>query len=339
MRERGHDLGLHRVLGKETLPQRAQKLDASLPIYQNELLIEVQTLNIDSASFKQIRQVCRDDCDAIRSMILQIISEKGKMHNPVTGSGGMLIGRVKEIGPHSPHRVFLGQRIATLVSLTLTPLQLQEITHIDLDTGQLQVKGHAILFPSGIYAILPDDLDDKLSLALFDVCGAPALVARHCQSGDRVLVVGGGKSGLLSAFAALDQVGKNGKIIVVDFSEEVLKQISFLGFDAIKMDATSIFEINEFLKEHEAFNLVINTSNVADSEMACVLAAKQRGKVIYFNMRTQFSAAVLGAEGLGKDVDLLMGNGYCEGHAKYVIDLVRKHESLKVYLESIYLRS
>ena len=52
-------------------------------------------------------------------------SERGKQHNPVTGSGGMFIGYVREIGERLRDRIDLkaGDRIASLVSLTLTPLR------------------------------------------------------------------------------------------------------------------------------------------------------------------------------------------------------------------------
>ncbi len=34
--------------------------------------------------------------------MLAIVADRGKMQNPVTGSGGMLIGVVDEVGPESP---------------------------------------------------------------------------------------------------------------------------------------------------------------------------------------------------------------------------------------------
>jgi len=34
--------------------------------------------------------------------VLDIVAERGKMQNPETGSGGMLVGTVEEVGPESP---------------------------------------------------------------------------------------------------------------------------------------------------------------------------------------------------------------------------------------------
>ncbi|MDA3932230.1 MAG: L-erythro-3,5-diaminohexanoate dehydrogenase, partial [Tenericutes bacterium] len=82
--------GTHRVIYPlGTLPQSAEKIDNQMVCYDNEILCEVETLNIDSASFTQIREVCEDDYDKIEEMILDIVHTKGKLQNPVTRSGGM----------------------------------------------------------------------------------------------------------------------------------------------------------------------------------------------------------------------------------------------------------
>ena len=65
----------------------------------------------------------------------------------------MLLGTVKEIGPAIADKIDLkvGDKIATLVSLSLTPLRIDEIIEIRKDIDQVDIKGQAILFESGIY--------------------------------------------------------------------------------------------------------------------------------------------------------------------------------------------
>ncbi|MGZ3695980.1 MAG: L-erythro-3,5-diaminohexanoate dehydrogenase, partial [Bdellovibrionota bacterium] len=47
-------LGIFRVLEpKGVLPQQAQRLDPELPLRAEEILIDVSSLNVDSASFHQ----------------------------------------------------------------------------------------------------------------------------------------------------------------------------------------------------------------------------------------------------------------------------------------------
>ena len=157
--DKGCRYGTHRVITPEgTLPQPALKLDNTMSIYDNELLIDVQTLNIDSASYTQIKSACNGEADKMKEMILSIVAERGKMQNPVTGSGGMLIGTVKEIGPNFPDKSLkVGDKIATLVSLSLTPLKINKIKHLDPASDQVDVDAQAILFESGLYAVLPND--------------------------------------------------------------------------------------------------------------------------------------------------------------------------------------
>src|SRR5512142_199191 len=180
--------GLRRVVSpKGVLPQRADVLDPGLPLGEDELSIAVEALNVDSASFRQIEASVGRDPAAIASEVQRIVLARGKMHNPVTGSGGMLIGRVREIGPRHPARGTLspGERVATLVSLTLTPLRLRAIRAVHPENERVDCEGEAILFASGLWARLPPDMADTLALAVLDVCGAPALVARHVRPGHR----------------------------------------------------------------------------------------------------------------------------------------------------------
>ena len=193
--------GSHRAGGR--LPQSAERLDATLPIRPNELLIEVACLNLDSSSMRQIAESCADNQDRMRTRIVEIVRARGKMHNPVTGSGGVLVGRVAEIGLDFPSGgVAVGDEICTLVSLTLTPLALRSIGAIDIKASQIVVEGHAILFASGLFTRLPNDIPRDAARALCDVAGAPGHVAKLAQPGQIVCVLGSGRAGLLSLCAA-----------------------------------------------------------------------------------------------------------------------------------------
>ena len=199
--KKGSPYGVHRVIEpKGVLPQPALKIDNDMEIYDNEILIDVQTLNIDSASFTQIKEQAKGDLEEIKKIMMGIVAERGKHQNPVTGSGGMLIGTVEKIGPALEGKTDLkvGDKIATLVSLSLTPLRIDEIKEIRKDVDQVDIVGKAILFESGIYAVLPDDLPENLALSVLDVAGAPAQTAKLVKPGDTVVVIGGtGKSGML----------------------------------------------------------------------------------------------------------------------------------------------
>jgi len=311
--------GLRRVVRpRGVLPQQAEVIDPLLPLGEDELLIDVEHLNIDAASFRQLESTGRD----IGAQVAEIVKARGKMQNPVTGSGGMLIGRVASVGPQHPafSELRAGSRIATLVSLTLTPLVLEEIRAVHKHAERLDVRGRAVLFASGLWAPLPEDMPLEMALAVLDVCGAPAWVARLATRGQRVLVIGAGKSGSL----ACAQARKNGAHVTV----ADLRKSSFvedgLADAALTFDAT-----NPLAAPLGQFDLVINCASVPRTEMASILAARDGGEVLFFSMATSFTAAALGAEGVGKDVRLTIGNGYARGHARLALDLVRSTPALQ----------
>jgi L-erythro-3,5-diaminohexanoate dehydrogenase len=256
----------------------------------------------------------------------------------------MLIGRVRELGAKHPARDVLkvGDRIATLVSLTLTPLVIEEIKAVHAGIDRVDIRGHALLFASGIYAKLPTDLPDTLSLAALDVAGAPALIARHVRPGMTVAVLGAGKSGALCLAQAKRNLKGHGKLLALDISEKALAALKGIGLcdAALKVDATQAVDVMQAVSEATGgalCDLVVNCASVGNTEMATLLSVKDGGMAIFFSMATSFTAAALGAEGVGKDVTMLVGNGYVPGHAELTLDLLRAEPALRRLFETRYV--
>lgn len=334
----GCPYGTHRVLDAQGgLPQPAWRIDNRPDIYDNEILLDVERLNVDSASFHQIRERVGADPDQIAEAIKRIVAERGKLHNPVTGSGGMLIGRVSQIGSALQTDLQEGDRVATLVSLSLTPLQILEITGVHCDSDQVDVRGTAVLFETGIYAKLPPDIPDTLALAVLDVCGAPAQTARLTKAGDTVLILGGGgKSGLLCSYVA--KRSGAARVIAFDYSQESLDRARRLGAadQVIQGDARDALAVMRAVGEKA--DLTLSCVNVPGAELSAILATKPTGTVYFFSMSTSFTAAALGAEGVGSQVEMIIGNGYTPGHAELTLALLRESDLLRTMFEEIYGR-
>ena len=96
MAMKGNKYGAHRVIEPQgVLTQAAWKVDNDMEKrYSNEIICNVTSLNIDSASFTQIEEACGGDEKKIGEMIMGIVAERGKQQNPVTGSGGRFKGEV-----------------------------------------------------------------------------------------------------------------------------------------------------------------------------------------------------------------------------------------------------
>ncbi len=345
--KRGCAYGTHRVIDpKGVLPQQAWKLDNSMEPYSNEILVDVHHLNIDSASFTEIKQRAGNDEAKVRQIILDLVRERGKHHNPNTGSGGMFTGQVATIGTDLAGRIDLqvGDHIASLVSLSLTPLRIDEIVAVHMDTDQVEIKGQAILFETGIYAKLPSDIPHTLALAVLDVAGAPAQTAKLVRPGDTVVVIGGGgKSGLLCLHEAKKRAGITGHVLAVEYSPAGAQKVRELGLadQVLNLDATQAVATMEAIAaatNGQMADLVINCVNVPGTEMSSILAAKDGGTVYFFSMATSFTAAALGAEGVGKEVNMLIGNGYTKGHAAMALQVLRENPALYQFFKDCYAK-
>jgi L-erythro-3,5-diaminohexanoate dehydrogenase len=352
----GDAYGTHRVVTpRGALPQPAERLDNDFArLFWGEALVAVETLNLDAASFSQIEEAARNEVgaaaaareldQAIAHIVARTVSERGKQHNRITGSGGMLLGRVLQVAPGrgDADPPGPGDRIATLVSLTWTPLRIDRVLAVRRSSAQIDVEGEAILFASGPYARLPDDMSERLALAVFDVAGAAPQVARRVEAGGIVVILGAaGKSGILCAAEARRTGGPSSVVIGVDARAAAAAELAALGLcDAVQVvDARDPVAVRRAVVDatggREA-DVTFSCVSGPDAEMTAVLVTRDRGAVYFFAMSTSFTKAALGAEGVGKDVDLYIGNGYAQGHAEHTLALLRDTPGVRALFERRY---
>ncbi|GAA1929240.1 L-erythro-3,5-diaminohexanoate dehydrogenase [Nocardioides hwasunensis] len=343
----GDPTGLHRVLDDRlVLPQAAQRLDARADLWPDEVRVRVERLNLDAASFRQLERkhtkYGETSGDGVRAEVLDIVASRGKMQNPETGSGGMLVGTVEEVGPESPLGLAVGDRVATLISLTLTPLVIEDgLSGWDGRSEQVPCDGYAILFGRSIAAVIPDDLDPALSLSVMDVCGAPALTARvvgeYAARGQdpTVVVIGGaGKSGSLSLAAARRSgAGRTIGLVPHDAERDLLDEAGLADVVAVADARDPIALRDAVTAAGGPADITVVCVDVPGCEGGAILSTDEGGTVIFFSMATSFSAAALGAEGLAADVRMLVGNGYVPGHAAYAMELLRADAGVRSLFE------
>lgn len=352
------------------LPQPAWRLDNDFSrLFTGEVLLAVDTLNLDASSFVQIEGAVRAAgppapllqqappsatnpagvettewvLDGVAHTLLRTVAERGKQDNPVTGSGGMLVGRVVQIGSgRSQEDLRVGARVATLTSLTLTPLRIDRVLAVRPSSAQIDVEGEAVLFASGPYAILPADLPARLALAVLDVAGAAPQVARWVKPGNVVVVLGAaGKSGVLCAAEARRTGGASACIVGVDAAPQSAEELRALELcdEVVVADARNPVSVRNAVLHATGgrqADVAFSCVNVSDAEMSAVLCTRNRGAVYFFAMSTSFTKAALGAEGLGKDVDLLIGNGFARGHAEHTLAMLRGMPAVRALFERRY---
>jgi len=346
----GDAYGTHRgLVPPRALPQQAWRVDNDFTrLFQGETLVAVETLNVDAASFAQMEEAAREAgatsesalSGEVAHIVLRTITDRGKQHNPATGSGGMLLGTVLQVG--AGRALSAGDRIASLVSLSLTPLRVDAVRAVRRASAQIDVEGEAVVFASGPCVRLPPDLPERVALAALDVAGAAPQVARLVAPGHVVVILGaGGKSGVLCAAEARRRGGSAACVVGVESNLAAAHELRSLGLcDAVlSIDARDAVAVRSAVLEatsgREA-DVTLSCVNVPDAEMAAVLVTRDRGVVYFFAMSTSFTRAALGAEGVGKDVDLFIGNGYAHGHAEHTLGILRAAPALRALFEHRY---
>lgn len=335
---RARELGLDRVLEPEgALPQTAIRVNADPHCQAHEIALDVHRLVLDAASARQLVEAYGSD--GVPAAVKEVVRRRGKMHNDVTGSGGMAFANVAEIGKACAARdgLEIGDRVATLCSLSLTPLSLDVVEAFDPRTHQLLVRGRAVLPSAASLARIPEDLPLTAVLAALDVAGAPAHVGRMAHTGGDVLLLGAGNAGLLSLMAARAGVGPSGRILVVDANEAACERArSLAAADAvICADARDFSVVAKATFEHlsNGADLTVVVVNVPGCEPAAYLATNPSGTILFFSMATSFTAAALGAEGVASPVRMLIGNGYSPDRGEVALSLLREHPRLRAALD------
>ena len=339
-RDISRSLGIHRVIEPEgSLPQAAWKLDNTSIVQHTETLIEVQALHIDSASFTQMANACNRDHERMKRHIMEIVQQRGKMHNPVTGSGGVLIGVVRELDElyAKANNLTIGDTIISLTSLSWLPLYIDNIHAIHFDRSEVEVTGKAILFRSNPLAKMPTDLSRNIVVAALDVAGAPSRASMLVRPGQRITVLGaGGTAGLLTLCAIRQRLGSQCEIIAIEYNEQALHDVSLLNVADVLVQGNAtqaLALVKSVQKAHSArgylADVTINVVNVPHTEFATILLTKPQGCILFFSMATSFTAAALIAEGIANQVEMQIGNGYMPDNGTISLQLLRDYPALR----------
>jgi L-erythro-3,5-diaminohexanoate dehydrogenase len=326
-------LGVDRVLDPAgSLPQPAARLDASGPCRPYEIEVAVERLCLDSTSHRRIRDDAQSDPEVMAARILEIVAARGKLHNPDTDSGGVLLGTVSAVGEKVSARPAVGDRIVTLASLTLTPLRLSGVIRIDPGSPQVDVAGAAYIFDRAPWAPLPEDLPLAAALDVFDVCSAASHVRELAPGADSVCVLGAGHAGKVALAAARD-AAPGATLSVVDLDRAAVDRVTALGLAdlGVAVDLRDPVAALEAIRAVGAApaDLTVVVVNAAGCEPAAILLTADDGTVLFFSMATKFSTVALTSDGLSSSATMMVGTGYAPDRGSYALDLVRRSPALR----------
>jgi L-erythro-3,5-diaminohexanoate dehydrogenase len=328
-------LGIHRSRHPPgALPHIADVLDAGEPANQHEVLLDVERLAVDATSFRAIRERSAGDPARMAATIMEIVATHGKLQNPWTGSGGVLLGRVRSVGRSAATPgLDPGDLVVPLASLISIPLALDDVGPVDPGSPHVPVRGHAIVTGAMACARVPDDLPVAVSLTAFDVYPAASHTRDLAAPGSRVLVLGAGHGGLLAIAAARDAVGPGGTVAAVDLSPAALERARAVdpGLVTVAADVTDPLSVAEGLAAAGGgqADLTLLCTSVAGAEGTALLAGGPRATIVFFSTATRFAAAALGADAIGAQPRMLIPCGLTDDRGEYALELVRRIPALR----------
>lgn len=299
-------------------------------------------LNLDATSANQLHVAAEKEGSSMGDLVLRLVQSRGKCHNPVTNSGGVLIGRVLQCGSLRQQRLSVGSLIVPLCSLTALPLNLRSVRWSH--GHQMRVEGTAILYDSIVAAVLEEPLPLPMPslVAAIDVSRLVPHLRRLLQEQHHLTVdtkkpfvvacMGCGRSGLL-AMAVVHDAVPGARIIALDRSVSSLKDVLQLGIPNTvveECDATKPLDVLQAVNKHapEGADLVLNLVSVQGTEAGTSLIAKKGGTIVYFSMATNFSRATLSTDVTGNPLRVELGAGVFPDQASSTIDLLKRYPKL-----------
>lgn len=338
--------GFHRVLGMDTLPVLAWKLNNSKNISGDELLLRVTDILVEAASFKQICSESKNDPQEIKEKIITLVNARGKLHNPYTDTGGLIAGVVERIGSeYSNKRVKVGDRILVVISTSMIPLHIDEIREIDFVFGIIKVDGHCILFEN--YSIIAQPSDIPLNLLMASYEESSSLYHINCLSRGKkeFLVIGTNiVTAMLYGAAIRTAKGEKGCISVLlcqlpflqseRANKEVLELLETVFDQVYYMNLAASLECAEALtRSHpDLFDLSVNCADARGAEAINVLVTKEKGTVFLSNMVNNYNIALYLTESVGKELSILCADGYAKDYDWFMSMLLNNY---KMVLEKV----
>jgi L-erythro-3,5-diaminohexanoate dehydrogenase len=327
-------LGVQRSIEpRGALPHIARRLDAASAANEYEAELAVEMLAIDATSFADIRRRGAGDPEAMARLIQSMVSEHGKLQNPVTGSGGVVLGRVTAVGAARVlDDLTLGELVVPLASLIAVPLQLDAVGPVNPATPLVPVRGRAIVTGAMRCGRVAPDLGATVSLTAFDVYPVASYARDLASPGGHVLVLGAGHAGLLAVAASRRAVGESGTVTAVDLSPVALTRAREVDPSVVTVEADVTMPLGVADQMAAPADLTLVCTSVPGAEGAALVATATRGTIVFFSTATRFAAAALGADAVGSQARLVIPNGLTDDRGEFALDLLRAVAPLRAAL-------
>ena len=347
------DFGVSRVMEpKGAVPATAWKLDNQRQISPKEIRIRLEKVHIEWDNFNQICSHCGYDEMRIKARIMQIIEERGKLHNPFTGSGGLFMGTIEEIGSEvDAEGLKVGDRVFSQSSITGMAMHIDRITRFDFNYGQMECQGYVICFEATSLIRYTGEVSAKYLLTAIDEEGNFLGVRQAVSEGnvERAVIIGGNLvTTLLYAQILRDCFGENTRLTAVLDKHSLgnLTEAEIISAFQPVIEHTCFVDLSQPLeawqqimdeeRNDQPVDAVINLEDISGSETLATLLVREHGTVFYASLQNNYSVGILVADSMGKEVTPYALDGFDKDAYDYAVKLIQAVSPNLERLDSIY---
>ena len=335
--------GMKRVLEpKYVLPTSAWKLDNSRNLYPDELRVAIKRVHLEGTSFKQICTELNNNEEKIKQAIIDIVIRRGKLHNPVTDTGGLVYGEVEAIGSEydNQHGLKPGDKVICNASLASVPMHIENIRSIDYVFNQIEVEGYAIVHSKIPLIKLRPGLPLNLLLFVLDESGTLYKLSNLVDGKEKILIVGNNMlTNLLFGYVTRRELGEKVEIVCL-LDRKTGIQVSGGGIDRLiskvfnemhYLDILKPVECVEKMNAESMFDLSVNCAEIPGAETVNALVTKPGGTVLFANFINNMNIALYITESISKSLNVHGAVGYMESYDEFDMAIV---EEIAEYFEN-----
>lgn len=343
-----HSYGTRRVLEpKHVLPTSAWKLDNSPTIASDEMRVEIKKVHIEGTSFKEICLDANNDDIKIKQKIIDIVLGRGKLHNPVTDTGGLFYGIVSEIGKDfENYKGFkVGDEIICNASMASVPCSIDSVISIDRAYGQIDVEGYAIIYNKLPVIKKPEDVPIDLLLFTFNESGTLYRISNTAVGKRKFLVVGNNLlSNLLFGYAIRKVAREDAEVVclldkktdIVLKGDSINRLIGQVFTEVHYVDILKPLECLAGIHGDSLFDVSVNCADIPGAETINILGTKSGGTVVFANLINNLNISLYITESISRQLDIRSADGYLEAYDQFDIEIVKE---LAPYIESAETRT
>ncbi len=334
--------GLERSLTPRwTLAPSAWELDNSRELKAGEIRIALERVHVEGTSFRQICQEAGNDEERIKEKINDIVIRRGKLHNPITDTGGLLCGVIEEIDrSYENTRGFKpGDRVICNASLAGLPMYIDRITNIDKVYSQFDAEGYAISLPGMPVIKRPDDIPVDLLLFAFNESGTIYTVSNDARDKKRIAVLANNNlMAMVYGYTIRKAAGPDAEVYCIldrntPVSAEGPKIEEFKKKVFTDVHYVNVMRPVECLKQFAdkpSVDMMVNCADIPGAETISVMATRSGGTVIFANFISNYNIALYVTEATSKDLNIKCADGYLDRYAEFDFEIVRE---IAPYLE------